>query len=120
MNVDKCVARHHKILQHDWLGVGRSLSSFERNCKSWFDTFGEEAEAVRANLASDLITFLEQARYSYDWENEKYINFFYWVDNLAGPDRMFEQEGYFQDHGEKRYLILYTMNSYHNHPCGLV
>ena len=101
MNVNRCLALHHEILQHGWLGSGRSLSSLERNCKTWFNTFGEEAEAIRSDLASDLIKFLEQARFSYDWENEKHVNFFYWVDNLAGPESMFEQEEFSRIMGKR-------------------
>ena len=80
MDVERCLALHNEILYYGWVGSGRSLGSLESTCKSWFETFGEEAEAVRSNLTPDLIRFLEHARFVNDPESElKDTFFFYWV-----------------------------------------
>ena len=91
--------------------------------KTWFETFGEEAEVVRRDLVPDLIRFLEQARVVYDSENEFGVglSFFYWVQNLVSPDFMFEMLKYAQENEwEKKYLVLYAMNNFTGHLCRLM
>jgi hypothetical protein len=89
--------------------------------QEWLDTFGEEAEAVRGDLVPDLVEFLEQARFVYDWEHEVHLSFFYWVQNLASPDFKFEMQKYEQEkEGETRYLVLYAMNNFTGHFYGLM
>lgn len=86
MDVERYLALHDEILRHCWIGTGRSLESLESVCKTWFDTFGEEAEIARSNLAPDLIRFLFNARFSNDSESElKDASFFYWVQKVWYP-----------------------------------
>ncbi|CAO2656576.1 Nn.00g053790.m01.CDS01 [Neocucurbitaria sp. VM-36] len=121
MNVERCIALHDEILRQGWVGSGRSPESLESTCKTWFDTFGDEADAVRSDLAPDLVKFLTHARVVYDPEFGVDLHFFYWVQNLASPDFMFEQAEDLPDQGENgRVLVLYAMSNFTGHFCGLV
>lgn len=62
MNAERCIALHNETMHYGWVGSGRSPGSLESTCKTWFDTFGDEAEAVRSDLGPDLIKFLQHAR----------------------------------------------------------
>ncbi|CAG5186482.1 uncharacterized protein ALTATR162_LOCUS11596 [Alternaria atra] len=107
MNVGRCIALHNEILRHGWVGSGRSLEPLESSCKTWFDTFDNKAEAFRVDLVSDLIGFLQHARVIYDPESEfNDLLLLYWVQNLAEPDFMFEQEEGWPDEGW--FLVLYA------------
>jgi hypothetical protein len=88
MDVERCVVLHNEILQHGWIGSGRSPDQLAANCTHWFDYYGAKAEAVRPSLDPDLIIFLERALLP----NVEEFSFFYWVNSLAGPDYMFEFE----------------------------
>ena len=118
MNVDRCIALHNEILRHGWVGSGRSVESLESSCQTWFDTFSDAAEAVRADLAPDLVQFLQHARVICDPEAKVDLFFFYWVQNLADPGFMFEQEDDWPEEG--RLLVLYAMSNFTGHFCGLV
>jgi hypothetical protein len=121
MNVERCVALHNEILRSGWVSSGRSLETLESTSKTWFDTFGDDAEAVRAQLAPDLVRFLQQARVIHDPEFAADLPFFYWLQNLASPNFMFEQAEDWSDDGEDgRFLVLYEMNNFTGHWCGLV
>ncbi|KAH8634367.1 hypothetical protein IG631_09767 [Alternaria alternata] len=118
MNVDRCIALHNEILRHGWVGSGRSVESLESSCQTWFDTFRDAAEAVRADLAPDLVQFLQHARVICDPEAKVDLFFFYWVQNLTDPGFMFEQEDDWPEEG--RFLVLYAMSNFTGHFCGLV
>jgi hypothetical protein len=126
MTVERCVVLHNEILQHGWIGSGRSPDQLAANCTHWFDYYGAKAEAVRPNLDPDLIIFLERALLP----NVEEFSFFYWVNSLAGPEYMFEFELSFsyggmadaedaEEWGE-RFVVLYAMNDFGSHRLGLV
>jgi hypothetical protein len=124
MDVERCIALHNEILRYGWVGSGRSPESLESGCRTWFDTFGEEAEAIRSDLAPDLIRFLEHARFIRDPESK--VNFFYWVQNLASPEYMLQMSDMFPygsrngKEWKQRYMVLYAMSNFTGHICGLV
>lgn len=121
MDVERCVALHNEILRSSWTSSGRESDSLESACHTWFDTFGDEAEAVCPNLAPDLVTFLQRARVIYGLETGVHLDFFYWVQNLASPDFMFEHtEDLADDEDDGRYLVLYAMSNFTGHFCGLL
>jgi hypothetical protein len=83
--------------------------------------------ALRPSLDSDLILFLERARFP----NVENFSFFYWVNNLAWPEYMFESGELFDTHGYRanvedseewaeRFVVLYAMNDFGSHRLGLV
>jgi hypothetical protein len=119
MNIDKCVALHNQILKHGWLGSGRTIEDFEQECKTWFDLWGDEAEALRNTLSPDLVAFLERA-----YATHADHSFFYYVSGLDYPSGLFEaaeciSECYSQD-DRTRYVVLYHMNRFGSHNVGLV
>jgi hypothetical protein len=118
MNVERCIELHDEILRLGWVGSGRSLESLESTCKTWFDLHGDEAEAFRSKLAPDLIRFLEHARTMHDAKSGEDLFFFYWVQNVASPEFMFEMEDGFPEDGT--YLVLYAMSNFTGHICGLM
>ncbi|CAN9200651.1 unnamed protein product [Alternaria alternata] len=121
MNVDRCIALHNEILRHGWVSSGRRLESLDSTCKTWFDTFGDTAEAIRPQLSPDLVRFLEHARVIQDPETGADLCFFYWFKNLAGPKSMFKQAEGWLDYGRYgQLLVLYSMNNFTGHWCGLV
>lgn len=130
MQVERCVALHNEILRHGWIGSGRNADTFETNCPSWFDYCGTHAEAVRNDLAPDLMEFLKQARIPVLPSGSEF-SFSYWVAGLAGPELMFESEETFTTHvddaadaddkdWEKRFVLLYMMNDFGSHGLGLM
>ncbi|KAI4667105.1 uncharacterized protein J4E79_001789 [Alternaria viburni] len=121
MNVERCIALHNEILRHGWVSSGCSPESLEATCKTWFDTFGDDAEAVRPQLSPDLVRFLQEARLIGYSESVVDLSFFYWLQNLASPNFMFEQAEDWSDDGEDgNLLVLYEMNNFSGHWCGLV
>ena len=121
MNVDRCIALHNEILRHGWVSSGRRLESLDSTCKTWFDTFGDAAEAIRPQLSPDLVRFLEHARVIQDPETGADLCFFYWFKKLAGPESMFKQAEGWLDYGRYgQLLVLYSMNNFTGHWCGLV
>jgi hypothetical protein len=127
MDVERCIALHNEILQHGWIGSGRSPDQLAANCTNWFDYHGASAAALRPSLDSDLILFLERARFP----NVENFSFFYWVNNLAWPEYMFESGELFDTHGYRanaedseewaeRFVVLYAMNDFGSHRLGLV
>lgn len=76
MDVERCVALHNEILRSSWTSSGRESDSLESACHTWFDTFGDEAEAVCPDLAPDLVTFLQRARVIYGLETGVHLDFF--------------------------------------------
>jgi hypothetical protein len=119
MDVDKCVVLHNKILKHGWLGSGKTIKDFERECQTWFDHFGEEAEALRTTLSPDLLTFLRGAHIT-----PLDHSFFYYVSGLYSPSAFFEHAELFNEvHSNDdlmRYIVLYAMGMFGNHPVGLM
>jgi hypothetical protein len=122
MDVEKCVLLHNRILEHGWLGSGKTIEDLEQNRKTWFDYHGDLAEAISDILSPDLIAFLERA-YVVDCDDGH--SFFYYVGGLSGPGYIQEQlEGLnvvCPEEGETRYVVLYTMNySFGSHQVGLM
>jgi hypothetical protein len=121
MDVNKCVKLHNEIFMHGWLRSGKTNENFERDCKTWFNYFGEEAEALRLQntLSIDLIAFLERA-YVTNLDH----SFFYYVDGLEPPSRLFEAAEVFNvlysNNDPTRYVVLYAMNMFASHPVGLM
>ncbi|CAN9232060.1 unnamed protein product [Alternaria alternata] len=70
MNVERCIELHNEIVQHGWVGSGRSPETLTSQSKSWFQLHGEKAEAARSDLSAELIQFLEQAQDPYAQESE--------------------------------------------------
>ncbi|KAF7675694.1 hypothetical protein GT037_006413 [Alternaria burnsii] len=116
MNVERCIELHNEIVQHGWIGSGRSPETLTSQSKSWFQLHGGKAEAARSDLSAELIQFLEQAQ-----------------DPLSGPGYMFEFEDllwpcdYEARTGEKqkdirrRRLVLYQAGHFGTgHTCGLI
>ena len=89
MNVERCIELHNEIVQHGWVGSGRSPETLTSQSKSWFQLHGEKAEAARSDLSAELIQFLEQAQDPYAQESETCLSFFHWVSGLSGPSYMF-------------------------------
>ncbi|KAF2850137.1 hypothetical protein T440DRAFT_468820 [Plenodomus tracheiphilus IPT5] len=119
MDVDKCVTLHNRILQLGWSGSGRTNEEFGQDCKTWFDYFGPDAEALRDVLSTDLVAFLERAYVTDDTHS-----FFYYVGSLHHPSNIlaaadFIKEVWSED-DETRYLVLYAMNMFGSHPVGLI
>lgn len=130
MQVERCVELHNEILHHGWIGSGRSADTFEASCPRWFDYFGTQAEAVRNDLAPDLVEFLKQARIPVLPSGSEF-SFSYWVYSLTGPGSMFESPETFTIHEydaadaddkywEKRFVLLYWMNDFGSHRLGLM
>jgi hypothetical protein len=61
MDADKCVALRNKIFMHGWLGSGKSIEDFERNCTTWFGYHNDEAEVLRDAPSLILAVFPESA-----------------------------------------------------------
>jgi hypothetical protein len=118
MDVERCIALHNEILLYAWINAGRSPESFESECTTWLDVFSDEAEATRAAFIPDVVRFLEGARMS----DPNDMSFFYWVNGLAGPEYMleFDIEGADDEGWTERYIVLYMMNSFVSHGCGVV
>jgi hypothetical protein len=119
MDVDKCVELHNKILKHGWLESGKTTEDFERDCKTWFDHWSEEADALRNTLSPDLVAFLERA-----YVTNTDHSFFYYVDGLWSPNMLIEEatifnECYSED-DPTRYIVLYAMNDFASHQVGLM
>ncbi|KAI4614255.1 uncharacterized protein J4E87_009653 [Alternaria ethzedia] len=98
MNVERCISLHNEIVRHGWVGSGRSPDTLASHGKSWFQVFGEEAEAERSNLSPDLVQFLEQVQIPRVEEEGFYPEFFYWVQGLSHPEYMFEFEDMLWDY----------------------
>jgi hypothetical protein len=90
MDVDKCVALHNKIFMHGWLASGKSTEDFERDCTTWFDYYGDEAEALRGTLSLDLAAFLESA-----YVTKTDHSFFHYVSGLGYPSGLVETAEFF-------------------------
>jgi len=101
MNVERCISLHNEIVRHGWVGSGRSPDTLASHSKSWFEVFGDEAEAERSNLSPNLIQFLEQIQIPRVEEEGFYPEFFYWVQGLSHPEYMFEFEDMFWDYDYK-------------------
>ena len=98
MNVERCISLHNEIVRHGWVGSGRSPDTLASHSKSWFEVFGDEAEAERSNLSPGLIQFLEQVQIPRVEEEGLYPEFFYWVQGLSHPEYMFEIEDMLWDY----------------------
>lgn len=133
MNVERCIFLHNKIVQHGWIGSGRSPESLAAQSKTWFEIHGEEAEAVRSDLSPDLVQFLEQAQIPYGTEGESCLDFFYWSGGLSDQEYMFEFEDFLWQYDyaenehekcegdERRRLVLYGAEHFRTgHICGLM
>jgi hypothetical protein len=124
MDVDKCVEFHNKILEHGWVHSGKPIEIFRRKRQTWFEKYGDNAEAIRDLLSPDLTAFLERA-YEVDHNGH---SFFYYVNGLFSPQIVHEQsdslnEPWWQDgeQGDMRHIVLYVMNySFGSHPMGLM
>jgi hypothetical protein len=121
MNVDKCVALHNKILEHGFLQSGRTIEDLQRERKTWFDNYGDKAEAFHGTLSSDLIAFLERVYVT----NENNYSFFYYVSCLYWPEGLFEDAQCLNeadyDESSTRYVALYMMNMFSSsHRTGVV
>jgi hypothetical protein len=119
MDVGKCVALHNRILRVGWRGSGKSDSDFDRECKSWFDYYGVQAEAMRDVLPPDLVAFLEQA-----YVAPSSRSFFYYVNGLCGPDSLINgadllNTGWGGADGD-RFVVLCSMNTFKSHAVGVV
>ena len=101
MNVERCISLHNEIVRDGWVGSGRSPDTLASHSKSWFEVFGDEAEAERSNLSPNLIQFLEQIQIPRVEEEGFYPEFFYWVQGLSHPEYMFEFEDMFWDYDYK-------------------
>ena len=101
MNVERCISLHNEIVRHGWVGSGRSADTLASHSKSWFQVFGEEAEAERSALSPDLVQFLEQVQIPRVEEEGFYPEFFYWVQGLSHPEYMFEFEDMLWDYDYK-------------------
>jgi hypothetical protein len=125
MDVDKCVELHNKILEHEWVHSGKSIEDFERLRQTWFEKYGDDAEAIRDLLSPNLTAPLERA-YEIDYDGGH--SFFYYVNGLFSPQIVHDQsdglnEAWWQDgeEGALRQIVLYVMNySFGSHPMGLV
>jgi hypothetical protein len=119
MDVDKCVALHNKIFMHGWLASGKSTKDFERDCTTWFDYYGDEAEALRDTLSLDLAAFLESA-----YVAKTDHSFFHYVAGLDYPSGLFETAKFFNiaysDGDPTRYVALYAINRFASDPVGLM
>ena len=98
MNVERCISLHNEIVRHGWVGSGRSADTLASHSKSWFEVFGDEAEAERSNLSPGLIQFLEKIQIPRIEEEGFYPEFFYWVQGLSHPEYMFEFEDMLWDY----------------------
>jgi hypothetical protein len=119
MDVDKCVALHNKIFIHGWLGSGKTIEDFDRACTTWFDHYGDEAEALQNTLSPDLLAFLGRA-----YVAKTDHSFFHYVSGLDHPTGLFEAAVCFNDpysgDDPTRYIALYVMNRFACHPVGLM
>jgi hypothetical protein len=111
MGVDKCSALHNKIIKHGWLGACKTIEDFRQDCKTWFNHFGDAAEALRDTLSPDLVTFLESA-YMTDTDH----SFFYYVGGLDAPNKLFEAAEFssvaYSDDDPIPYIALCAMNDF--------
>lgn len=131
MNVERCVHLHNEILQIAWTGSGRSLDRFAEETKTWFEAYGDDASSALPDLDSEVTQFLQQARVV---SPQREPTFFYWVDDLAYPEFMFEFEEHFaseldfqyegepekRDYEPNRYIVLYGLTHLDSHSLGLV
>jgi hypothetical protein len=120
MDVDRCVALHNKIFKHGWFESGRTIEEFERECKTWFSLWGDEAEALRNTFSPELVAFLERA-YAVGIGH----SFFWYVEGLDYPTGLFEAAHCFNeasdDDDPARYIVLYHMNNHgESHVVGLL
>ncbi|KAI4950244.1 hypothetical protein J4E91_004900 [Alternaria rosae] len=118
MDVERCISLHNEIVRHGWVGSGRSPDTIASHSKSWFEIYGEEAEAERSNLSPYLIQFPRVEKEGF------YPEFFYWVQGLSHPEYMFEFEDMLSDYDdnksedeeeeddEGRRLVLYDQKTY--------
>lgn len=133
MDVERCISLHNETVRHGWVGSGRSPDTLASHSKSWFEIYGEEAEAERSNLSPYLIQFLEQVQIPRVEEEGFYPEFFYWVQGLSHPEYMFEFEDMLSDYDddkgedeeeegdEGRRLVLYAAGHFDTgHICGLM
>ena len=136
MNVERCIEIHNEILRYGWVNSGHNASQFEVAAKPWISYFGDNGRAMLSDLTSELGQFLQQARVLFNEPGELgAYSFFFWIDNLAAPGNMFEQEEMWEmwtddaagdkfppkrEYETKRFLVLYTLNQLASHHVGLV
>jgi hypothetical protein len=104
---------------------GKSIEDLERLRQTWFEKYGDDAEAIRDLLSPNLTAPLERA-YEIDYDGGH--SFFYYVNGLFSPQIVHDQsdglnEAWWQDgeEGALRQIVLYVMNySFGSHPMGLV
>ncbi|KAK0630503.1 hypothetical protein B0T17DRAFT_598686 [Bombardia bombarda] len=114
----RCAQLHNYLVKAGWLAPGRSLSDLPQD--SFFDRHGDTAEQLRDQLDPSVVAFLESIIIHDDYE----VPVFFWVENIAGPSRMFASanETLFPDEDEKNdVLSLYLTNpSLGEHSLGLL
>ena len=115
MNSERCANLHNQIVEIGWEGSGRRLEDLER--KSWFEQYGDDANAVRSSLSAELILFLERA-----WVPDAgRHSFFYYVWGLQHPKALYQNhETHNSGSGFNRYLTLYDAHNMVSHHDGLV
>lgn len=105
----RCAALHNYILEAARLGSGRKLDKLFAERRTWFETYGEDAQGVRENLTPGLIGFLDRA-YVVESSTHK---FFFWSDSLSNSVELWEnQNPDLQIEGQEyRFVTLYPVNS---------
>lgn len=115
LDFERCAALHNELIQLGWTGSGKALDQLET--LTWFEIWGEAAEESRSLLSEDLVSFLERA---HNIKNEDAGSFFYYVDGLMSPERMWHtNELRNADEESPRYLTLYGAHDMPSHPDGL-
>jgi hypothetical protein len=106
------VELHNAILEHGWLGSGRSAGDFELQCATFYE---RAAEVIDEKCNTSLKAFFEGARDVPPGTNG--FNFFY---NVSRLNCAFGWHDYFTEE-ENRVLNLYTVSEgLYGAPDGLV
>src|SRR3954452_22858279 len=97
MNVERCIELHNEILRHGFVNSGHDSSQFEKATEPWISYFGNRGRAILSDITPELGQFLQQARiiFTEPGEDGPY-SFFFWVNNLAVPEEIFEYEDMFE------------------------
>ncbi|KFY27178.1 hypothetical protein V493_03665, partial [Pseudogymnoascus sp. VKM F-4281 (FW-2241)] len=99
LDYHRCALLHNFLVEYSWMADGRSLADLDR--RSFFHSYGDDAEEIRETLDPSLIAFLEAI---YVGENP---SFYLWVSGISPPCHMWFSH---QDDDEGETLTLYMTN----------
>ncbi|KFX95249.1 hypothetical protein V495_01812 [Pseudogymnoascus sp. VKM F-4514 (FW-929)] len=78
LDYERCALLHNFLVEYSWIADGGELADLDR--RSFFDHYGDEANAIRERLDPALIAFLEAI---YDFQDS---SFHLWVCGITYPD----------------------------------